>query len=75
MAIRTTVNLTKEKLELNGVRMTVRVTVGDWVRSVSVSPISYEMFEKNPYLEKVHKDIVKQMQYELHNPPKKESKE
>ncbi len=67
MAEQTTVKLTESKLELNGVQVTLRIQIGDWVKSVAISPINYDIFKKwhTIYAPRVIESIVKDIEYSL----------
>ena len=70
MAEQTKVELTKSKLDMYGVQVTVTVHIGDWVKRVAISPIDYSTFKKwnEIYSDKVHESIVKQIEHELTTP-------
>lgn len=60
------VELTQSLINLEGVQVTVNVTIGDWRKSVSISPIDYEAFKRwhEIYAEHVVASIVKQIEYD-----------
>lgn len=67
MAQQAKVRLTRSKLDVYGVQVTVRIDIGDWRRSVAISPIDYETFKKwrDIYSETVHESIVKSIEHEI----------
>ena len=69
MAEQTTVKLTKDKLDLEGVKVNFTVYIGDWRRSVSISPIDYKVFKKwhEVYAKTVIESIVKSIEQSLSN--------
>ena len=74
MAQQTKVKLSQSKLELEGVQVTLTVHVGDWVRSVAISPVDYKIFKKwdEIYAEKVIESIVNNIEHELDTTRKSE---
>ena len=67
MAEQSKIELTQSKLDLEGVQVTMTVHVGDWVKSVSISPIDMKVFERwaEIYAPRVVKSIVKDIKYNL----------
>ncbi len=67
MAEQITVKLTESKLLLEGVQVTFRVQIGDWVKSVAISPIDYEVFKKWPtvYAPRVIESIIENIEHSL----------
>lgn len=63
----TKVELTQSKLDLYGVQVTFTINVGDWRRTVAISPISYEVFKRweEIYSDNVIKSMVKQIDSEI----------
>jgi hypothetical protein len=45
MSKQTRIKLTQSKLDLYGVQVTVRITIGDWTHFIAISPIDYAVFE------------------------------
>lgn len=73
MAQQTKVELTKSKLELEGVQVTFKVQIGDWRYQYMISPVDYAVFARwdKIYAQKVITNILRQIEYELATPPNK----
>jgi len=67
MAKQDKVALTQSKLLLDGVQVTFTVNIGDWRKSVAISPIDYTVFKKwdKVYADYVVQSIVKHIEHEL----------
>lgn len=59
--------LTKSKLELKGVQVTLTARVGDWRREFSVSPLDYRVFKQwaTIYAPRAVESVVKAVEHEL----------
>lgn len=67
MAQQTSVKLSQDKLDLEGVQITFTVHIGDWVKQVAISPIDYKVFKRwhEVYGERVVESIVRDIEYQL----------
>ncbi len=72
MAEQIKVQLTDSKLEFEGVQVTMIVYIGDWRKTVSISPVDYKVFKKwhKIYAPRVIESIVKDIEYNL-SPPER----
>lgn len=56
--------LTKEKLDLEGVVLSVEVHIGDWWRAITIGQ-DYKDFKKKLHYAKIHDQIEKDIEYAL----------
>ena len=60
-----TPELTKSKIEFEGVQVTFEIRIGDWHRRQTISPIDYEIFKKwnEIYGSKIVENLCKDIDY------------